>query len=475
MLMKSAPAVDGEIAAGGAGGLPPAYDEALDASGEVRPHYRDLLEAVRSAGPAALCSRLEASSAAAHLSFSANRFRLDPLPRLLEAGEWELLGRAATQRAAALNLFLADIYGERQIVEAGVVPERVITGAEHYEPAMCDVAVAPGGWATVIGFDLVRDPSGAFRILEDNARSPSGIGFASAARRALVELDLPGEPQGDPEEAVPALGEALRAAAPQQSAGLPSAALLSEGPESPAFFEHELIAGRLGIPILTPGELREVDGRLQARVDGVPREIDILYRRTDGERLTGPDGRPTELGGLLLGPLRAGTLACVNAFGSGVVDDKLTHAYVGEAIRFYLGEDPLIDSVPTFDLGDPPQRAEVLQRLPELAVKPRSGLGGGGVLIGPLAGGEQLAASRREIEGRPERFIAQETISLSTHPSAIGDQLLPRHIDLRPYAISVGDQVRIPRSALTRFAPAANEMIVNSSRGGGAKDTWVLA
>lgn len=480
MLMTYASTLGGEIGSSGGGSeIAPAYDEAL-AGGEARPHYAALLEAVRSAGPARLSSRLQASSATVGLRYSTNQFRLDPLPRLLDAQEWELIARAAAQRATALNHFLADAYGERRIVEAGIVPERVITAAEHYEPAMRGVEVAPGGWATVVGLDLVRDPSGAFQILEDNARSPSGISFASAARRAVGELGLPGEPQGQPEEAFDALGEALRAAAPAGT-GDPSVALLSEGAGSAAFFEHELIAERLGIPILTAHELVSAGGRLNARIGGVRREIDVLYRRCDGERLTTADGAATALGRKLSAPLRGGTLAVANAFGSGVADDKLTHAYVDDAIRFYLGEDPVIRSVPTFDLGDPDQLAEVLARLPELVVKPRSGLGGSGVMIGPLLDDDELAATGRQIETGPELFVAQETVSLSTHPSActsegaIGDEMAPRRVDLRPYAISIGDRVHVPRCALTRFAPAAGEMIVNSSRGGGAKDTWVLA
>lgn len=478
--MRYASTLGGEIGSGdGHVEIAPAYDEAM-AAGEARPHYAPLLEAVRAAGPATLSSRLQASTAAAGLSFATSRFRLDPLPRLLDAQEWELIARAGAQRATALNLFLADAYGERRIVAAGIVPERVITGAEFYEPEMRGVGVAPGGWATVVGLDLVRDPAGDFQVLEDNARSPSGISFAASARRAVGELGLPGEPQGEPEEAFAALGEALRAAAPP-GGGDPSVALLSEGPASAAFFEHELIAERLGIPIVTPHELVTAGGCLNARIGGVPREIDVLYRRCDGERLTTPQGLATVLGRKLSGPLRAGTLAVANAFGSGVADDKLTHAYVDEAIRFYLGEDPVIRSVPTFDLGDPDQLAEALPRLPELVVKPRSGLGGSGVMIGPLLGEDELAATRRQIEASPEMFVAQETVSLSTHPSActpdgeISDELAPRRVDLRPYAISVGDRVHVPRCALTRFAPAAGEMIVNSSRGGGAKDTWVLA
>ncbi len=475
MVMTNASTLGGSPgAAAGGPELPPPYDEAIASTGEPRPHYAELLAALEAAGPAKLAARLGEATEHSGLSFSGNRFLLDPLPRLLEAGEWELITRAASQRASALDRFCADAYGAREIVAAGIVPERVITGAELYEPAMTGVPVAAGGWATVVGLDLVRGPEGDFLVLEDNARSPSGLSFALAARRALSLVDLPGEPLGDPGEAFDALGQALRAAAPA-AAGEPSVALFSEGEDSAASFEHALIAERLGIPIVTAGELERSGARLHSRIGGERREIDVLYRRIDGERLSEHAGRPTEFGSLLTEPLQEGTLAVANAFGSGVADDKLTHAYVDEAIRFYLGEEPVIASVPTFDLGDPGQRAEALERLGELVVKPRSGLGGGGVLIGPLASAEERAAVRADIEADPGRFIAQETVSLSTHPSAVGDRLEPRRIDLRPYAISVGPEVHVPRAALTRFAPAEGELIVNSSRGGGAKDTWVLS
>jgi carboxylate-amine ligase len=260
-----------------------------------------------------------------------------------------------------------------------------------------------------------------------------------------------------------------------RGAGEPSIALLSEGPESGAFFEHDVIARRLGIPVVTEGDLGSSGGGLHAQSGGGKRtEIDVLYRRIDGERLTDTDRRPTPLGELLLEPLRTGTLSVANAFGSGVADDKLTHAYMEEAIRFYLGEEPLIASVASFDLGDPGRLAEALERLPELVVKPRGGLGGGGVLIGPVAAPAELEEARRRIEADPSLYVAQETVSISTHPSAVGDELLPRRVDLRPFAIAVGEEVRVPRAALTRFAPSEGELIVNSSRGGGAKDTWVL-
>ncbi len=449
-----------------------AFDEGYD-GGAPRPLYEEVLAAIAAKGPALVAKEVEAASAAIGLSFKMHRFRLDPVPRLLTAAEWDQISVAAAQRARALNAFAADAYAERRIVAEGLLPERVIETAAHYEPAMREVPTPPRSWTTVVGLDLARDASGGFQVLEDNARSPSGLSFAAAARDALAPAGLPGTPAWHPAEAFELLGEALRTAAPA-GASDPMVALFSEGPGSGAFFEHDAIARRLGIPIVTAGELASSGGRIHARIGGVRSEIDVLYRRVDGERLTKPDGRPTALGRLLIEPLQAGGLTCVNAFGSGVVDDKLTHAYVEEMIRFYLGEEPLLKSIPTYDLGDHDQRAAVLERLPELVIKPREGLGGGGVVIGPLATADELAALSASIEAAPGHFVAQETVPLSTHPTVDGDQLAPRHVDLRPYAITVGDRVEVPRSALTRFAPDPGEMIVNSSRGGGAKDTWVV-
>jgi carboxylate-amine ligase len=250
--------------------------------------------------------------------------------------------------------------------------------------------------------------------------------------------------------------------------------VLSDGPSNSAWFEHETIARRLDVPIVSLAELEPRAGRLYARVGERLRPVDVVYRRTDEDRLADDHGNPTPLADALFDALRKGTVACFNAFGAGLGDDKLVHAYVEEMIRFYLGEEPLIDSVPTYDLGDPSDRMTALARLDELVVKPRTGFGGHGVVIVPHATREDREAIEHAIRRAPHRYIAQETIALSRHPTVCGSRLEPRHVDLRPFVVTAGDDVHVIPGGLTRVAFDAGALVVNSSQNGGGKDTWVL-
>jgi uncharacterized circularly permuted ATP-grasp superfamily protein len=313
---------------------------------------------------------------------------------------------------------------------------------------------------------------GRFGVLEENLRTPSGLAYGTAARIAIDEAVRFSPPQSrlDPGDSFAALGAAIRQAAPD-GGGDPSAAVLSDGPENSAWYEHRKLARALGVPVVAPAHLHVRRERLLAdRGGGRPLEIQVVYRRTDEDALRDARGRPTWLSDLLLGPYRAGNLGIVNAPGTGVGDDKLTHAYVNEMIRFYLGQEPLLPAVRTYDLSVDKVREEVLKRLDELVVKPRGGYGGTGVVIGRHATHEELERVERAIRSCPEALIAQETISLSSHPTVIGDALEPRHIDLRAFAI--GGAV-VP-GALTRVALRRGSLVVNSSRQGGSKDTWVL-
>jgi uncharacterized circularly permuted ATP-grasp superfamily protein len=311
-------------------------------------------------------------------------------------------------------------------------------------------------------------------VLEDNLRTPSGLAYYAAARdvvdAARPEAVLPHRRPAD--IGFGALRRALRAAAPHVED--PNVVLLTDGRRNSAWYEHEQLGRRLGVPIVRLGDLELSRGEVVSRADGRPRRVDVIYRRTDGDRLHDRSGRPTPLATALLEPLRAGRVACVNAFGSGVGDDKLVHAYVEDMVRFYLGEQPLLRSVPTFDLGEPGPRAEVLERLPELVIKPRSGHGGHGVVIGPRASRDELREVERRVRERPERYVAQETVLLSCHPTICDGRLEPRHVDLRPFIISGGDEVTVVPGGLTRVAFGRGDLVVNSSQNGGAKDTWVL-
>jgi carboxylate-amine ligase len=324
------------------------------------------------------------------------------------------------------------------------------------------------------GFDLVRDAHGELLVLEDNLRAPSGLAFAIALRRGLAEqLPLAGLEPVPIDAATGLLGAALEASAPSPD-GDANVVLLSDGPGCSAWYEHWALAAALGIPLVTPWDLRISGDHVWIARNGTRMHVDVIYRRTDEDRLSRPDGSFTRLGELLAGPLALGNVAVANAFGTGVADDKLAHAYVEEMVRFYLGEQPLLRSVPTWDLSDSERRDEACGRLAEMVIKPRDGAGGKGVQIGAAIDGPARGRVAARIRDRPHGFVAQPAISLSTHPTVIRAELEPRRIDLRPYVISSRAGFTAVPGGLTRFAPRGS-MMVNSSRGGGGKDTWVMA
>jgi uncharacterized circularly permuted ATP-grasp superfamily protein len=403
-------------------------------------------------------------------------FRIDPVPRLIDAEEWRELSAGVIQRVRALELFVADVYTDRRIVDAGVVPARAVDSACHYERSLAGMGHAIERWITVAGLDVVRGVDGSFKVLEDNLRTPSGIAYAVATREVLgAHLQPPSELRvRSLEDAFATLGSALRASAPAVGREDPLVVLLTDGEQNSAYYEHAEMAKHLGVPLVRREQLYASDGRVLLDIDGSTRAVDVIYRRTDEDRLEDDDGKPTALGELLLAPILSGTLSCVNAFGTGVADDKLLHAYVEEMIRFYLHEEPLLRSVPSYDPADPGVLEMILSRIDELVIKPRSGHGGYGVVIGPHASAEELRATAAELEQSPESFVAQETVMLSRHPTVANGRLEPRHIDLRAFAIATADGVEVPPGGLTRVAFEPGALIVNSSQNGGSKDTWVL-
>src|SRR5271167_1638296 len=407
---------------------------------------------------------------------SVEAFVVDPVPRVIERDEWDTLAAGLAQRAESLERFVADVYGERRIVAAGRVPWSAIESAEFFEPRMAQLPPASGRWIAIAGLDLVRDGDGPFVVLEDNVRTPSGIAYAVAARDALSgHLSVPdGMRVRSLEPAYEWLGETLRAAAPPEAGDRPSVVVLTDGPSNSAYYEHGAIARRLGLPLVRPVDLSVRFERLFAYDDDGVIPVDVVYRRTDEDRLFDAAGGLTPLAEVLLGPLEAQTLGCVNAFGTGVTDDKLVHTHVEEMVRFYLDEEPLLASVPTHDLSRPGVLEMALERIGELVIKPRSGHGGIGVVVGPRTDPQRLAAVSRELAAAPERFIVQETVHLSRQPTVCGDELEPRHVDLRPFTFAVGDRIEVFPGGLTRVALERGSLVVNSSQRGGAKDTWVL-
>jgi uncharacterized circularly permuted ATP-grasp superfamily protein len=436
------------------------YDEAVDDDGAVRPASQAAVRALVGHDLEELAVAVERhgtdEGVVFHSAVGDEVFVIDPVPRVIPAAEWARVEAGLAQRVRALNAFVADVYGDRTIVEEGVVPARVIDTAEYFEPAMQGVQPPGGLWIGVAGLDLVRGADGRFQVLEDNLRTPSGYAYAVAARRALVaHLDVPPADHPRALDELPAmLWETLRAASP--AAGVPRPALLTDGEDNAAYYEHEWAAQALGIPLLLPEQLD-----LEA--------IDVVYRRTNADRLD------TSVGELLLEPVRAGRIGVVNAFGTGVADDKLSHAYVEDMIRFYEDEEPILPSVETFDLGRPEILERALDVFDELVVKPRGGYGGEGVAVLPHAERRDVEAVRTAVRERPADYIAQRMVKLSCHPTVIDGRLAPRHIDLRPFVFLAADgHVRTLPGGLTRVALTEGAMVVNSSQNGGAKDTWVL-
>jgi uncharacterized circularly permuted ATP-grasp superfamily protein len=453
------------------------YDEAYASPGIVHPHYTQTLEALGTCDLAELADVITRDVADCGMSFrtegGSQPFPIDPVPRVLAPHEWRLLEEGLAQRARGLNAFLADAYGDRRIVAAGVIPERVLDGAEMFEPDLMGIELAGGVFAGVGGFDLVRDDRGTFEVLEDNLRTPSGLAYVAAARE-VVSRHLPEPPGRARLREVELLREALMGAAPG-GRHEPVIVLLTDGPDNSAYWEHDRLARGLGIPLVTPRDVQQRAGRIWARdADGDASPVDVVYRRTNEDRIRGEDGNLTWIGKLMLEPMRRGTVSCVNAFGNGLADDKLLHAYVEEIIRFYLGEEPIVPSVHTYDPGDPDVLAEVLDRIGELVVKPRNGSGGAGIVVCPHASADDVERAAKVLSERPEAFVVQDTIELSTHPTVIDGALEPRHVDLRPFALSTPEESRVLAGGLTRVALGRGALVVNSSMNGGGKDTWML-
>jgi uncharacterized circularly permuted ATP-grasp superfamily protein len=449
------------------------WDEAFEAPGVVREHYADVMAGLADVGLDRAARDIEASLRERDVTFGGEdgaEFVVDPVPRMVTAGEWHELTVGLRQRILALDAFVADMHGERRAIAEGVIPARVVEGSAYLEADLHDVEPVGGARVAIAGLDVVRDGDGTFKVLEDNVRTPSGSAYGLAASEA-VEAVLPVHERH--EAAAEWLREALRrcmgATNPDAEGEL---VLLTDGPQNSAWYEHRRLAELAGLRLARPQDLRMRNARLELREGGVP--VRAVYRRTDEDRLRDERGELTVMAELLLEPLRAGTVGLVNWFGNGVADDKRVYPYVDELVRLYLGEEPHLHSVPTHDLAEPEGREEVLERLGELVLKPRDGHGGTGVTFGPTASSAVLEEARASVRADPSGWIAQDPVLLSTHPTVVGGRLAPRHIDLRPFAFCDGEDVVVAPGGLTRVALTEGSMIVNSSRQGGGKATWVL-
>jgi glutamate---cysteine ligase / carboxylate-amine ligase len=464
------------------------FDEAVGAAGTVLPHYGWMFRTLERMGPRGLVaaeSALHTEQRARGVTFpmgdgTDRLFPLDLIPRIVTADDWSDLSAGLVQRVRALEAFVRDVYGARTCVDEGVVPAAVVDGAPGWS-RLGMFFPTDAVRIAVAGIDLVRDRADHWLVLEDNLRVPSGIGYAITSRRlirsVMPDLEPPAGVVGL--DAVPAqLRAALLTATDRTEPGADAVALLTTGPSDSAYYEHALLADRMGVPVVTPRELQVTDEGVFRVGDGGRQRLSALYRRLDEQDLLaakGADQRP--IGRALVNAAARGTVALLNALGNGVADDKLVYAYVPAMIRHYLGEEPLLDSVPTYPCVDADRRAEVLDRLAELVLKPVDGYGGRGILIGPHASAAELDEARAEVVANPAGWVAQDLVHLSTHPTFSGRGLEPRAVDLRAFVVASrrgdGTHAEVLPAALSRVAPRGS-MIVNSSRGGGAKDTWVL-
>jgi uncharacterized circularly permuted ATP-grasp superfamily protein len=462
-----------------------AWDEVLDGEGGVRPAYEHVHASLGQLSAAELRARadtLARSYLAQGVTFDfageERPFPIDVAPRVLTGAEWDQVAPGVAQRVRALEAFLADVYGAQKVVADGVVPRALVVSSTHFHRAARGIQPPNGVRVHVSGIDLIRDEVGAFRVLEDNVRVPSGVSYVLSNRRAMAQTfpELFAALRIRPVQDYPRrLLAALTAAAPS-GVDDPTVVVLTPGVYNSAYFEHSLLARSMGVELVEGRDLFCAGGRVWMRTTKGRRRVDVIYRRVDDEFLDPVAFRSDSLLGSpgLMTCARAGTVTIANAVGNGVADDKLVYTYVPELIRYYLGEEPLIGNVDTWRLEEPGALEEVLDRLDELVVKPVDGSGGKGLVVGPSASRAELAALRDRLVQDPRGWIAQPVVQLSTVPTLIGDRLRPRHVDLRPFAVNDGDQVWVLPGGLTRVALPEGQLVVNSSQGGGSKDTWVL-
>ena len=460
------------------------FDEMFDGSG-TRQAYQGLEQAVSQLGADEMRSRseyLQSTYLDQGVTFDVGGeerpFPLDIVPRIVPEADWAATSAGLAQRVRALEAFLSDVYGAGHVFDDGVIPRHVVTSSPHFHRVVAGLRPANGVRVHVAGIDLVRDRQGTFRVLEDNVRVPSGVSYVLTNRRAMSAA-LP-EVFGhytvrSVHSYASRLLAALRAAAPSGISD-PNIVVLTPGVYNSAYFEHALLARQMGVELVEGRDLVCQNGQIKARTTRGLRRVHVIYRRVDDDFLDPVHFRRDSMLGIagLVNAARAGNVTIANGIGNGVADDKLVYTYVPDLVRYYLAEEPLLKQVDTWRLEEPEHRAEVMDRLEELVVKPVDGSGGKGIVIGPLVERSEVDAVRAKILADPRGWIAQPMVQLSTVPTRIDGAMRPRHVDLRPFAVNDGEEVWVLPGGLTRVALPEGEMIVNSSQGGGSKDTWVL-
>ncbi|MBE7375570.1 circularly permuted type 2 ATP-grasp protein [Pseudomonas lopnurensis] len=462
------------------------YDEMHDAHGACRPHYQAFSAWLSDTPSDVLAQRRREADLLFHragITFTLygdeqgteRLIPFDTIPRSIPMSEWRTVERGCIQRVQALNLFLADLYHEQRILKAGVIPPEQVLANEGYQPAMQGLNLHRDTYAHIAGVDLVRDGDGTYYVLEDNLRTPSGVSYMLEDRKMMMRLfpELFAAQRIAPINHYPnLLLETLKHSSPLDN---PCVVVMTPGRFNSAFFEHAFLSREMGVELVEGADLFVRDEHVYMRTTAGARQVDVIYRRLDDAFLDPLAFNPDSALGVpgLLSAYRAGNLVLANAIGTGVADDKSIYPFVPDMIRFYLDEEPILANVPTWQCRKPDELSHVLAHLPELVVKETQGSGGYGMLVGPAASAAEIEAFRARLKANPGAYIAQPTLSLSTCPTFVENGIAPRHIDLRPFVLS-GRETRLVPGGLTRVALREGSLVVNSSQGGGTKDTWIV-
>ncbi|MGA9395469.1 MAG: circularly permuted type 2 ATP-grasp protein [Azonexus sp.] len=465
------------------------YNEMIDAKGGVRSHYRGYDEWLKETPPARIARKRAEADLAFHrvgITFAvygeeSGKERLIPfdiIPRIIPAAEWKMMQAGLRQRVKALNMFLHDVYHDQEILKAGKIPATQVLNNTQYRPVMQGVDLPGQVYAHIAGVDIVRAGAGEFYVLEDNLRVPSGVSYMLENRKMMMRLfpELFARHKVAPVQHYPdLLLEKLRAVSPKGVSN-PTVVVLTPGAYNSAYFEHTFLAQQMGVELVEGRDLFVKDEVVYMRTTQGPQRVDVIYRRIDDDFLDPQAFRADSALGVpgILRAYQAGNVTLANAIGTGVADDKSIYPYVPDMIRFYLGEEPILNNVPTYMCRKPDDLKFVLDHLAELVVKEVHGAGGYGMLVGPAASKEQIEHFRQLLTAKPDGYIAQPTLALSNCPTFVDEGIAPRHLDLRPFVLSSGEGVSMAPGGLTRVALTEGSLVVNSSQGGGTKDTWIL-
>ncbi|NBA96708.1 circularly permuted type 2 ATP-grasp protein [Pseudomonas sp. R5(2019)] len=462
------------------------YNEMYEANGDCRAHYREFARWLANTPVELLEQRRREADLLFHragITFTLygdeqgteRLIPFDIIPRSIKASEWQAVERGCIQRVQALNMFLADIYHDQRILKEGIVPAEQVLQNEGYQKVMQGLNLHRDIYSHIAGVDLVRDGDGSYYVLEDNLRTPSGVSYMLEDRKMMMRLfpELFAAQRVRPIDHYPnLLLDTLKSSCVLDN---PTVVVLTPGRFNSAYFEHAFLAREMGVELVEGADLFVRDARVYMRTTAGPQTVDVIYRRLDDAYLDPQFFNPDSMLGVpgLMEAYRSGNVILANAIGTGVADDKSIYPYVGDMIRFYLDEEPILKNVPTWQCRKPEELSHVLAHLPELVVKETQGSGGYGMLVGPAASAAEIDAFRDRLKARPQDYIAQPTLCLSTCPTFVEQGIAPRHIDLRPFVLS-GSETRLVPGGLTRVALREGSLVVNSSQGGGTKDTWVV-